>query len=115
MEYNKAELQEFKRVLHEDIYSYQWTDEAFDAVDAILQSLIDEDYDADTDFYEIMYYQLDYVFMYYNDAFDYLKANQIYEFSDAVAEGFGTNVSTVAYYYLEQEVYELLREIGFDW
>lgn len=115
MEYNKAELQEFKRVLNEDIYSYQWTDEAFDAVDAILQSLIDEDYDADTDYYEIVHYQLDGVFMFYNDAFDYLKANQIYEFSDAVAEGFGTNVSTLAYYYLEQEVYELLREIGFDW
>lgn len=51
-------------------------------------------------------------FIIYKDAFDFLKNNKITDFSDAVEKGYGDDVYLVAHYYVQQNVYSILKEIG---
>lgn len=90
---------------------YNYSDEAHQALDDMIDAAIDEGgFDCFTDaLWEIT----DDTFMYYNDAWDYMKYYGDTDLEDAVEQGF-TNICGVAWYNLEHEFYDLLREVGLD-
>lgn len=91
-----------------NIYTYQWSGEALDAVEQVLDYI---EHSPDKDPYEIVWEVVGETFIYFNDAFDYLKGSGHYYLKDAFDEGYGENVSSIATYFLEREVFELLSEI----
>lgn len=96
-------------------YRHNWTDIAYDSVHELLTRIRDEYLDEEVEVSEILWDILDNVFMYYSEAYEYLKEAQIWDISDAISEGFSQNLGSITYYYCEEEVYNLLREIGFEW
>lgn len=95
-----------------DLHIKKYAEELTDIID----NYIDEDYVIEThngDLYdailETIYEISGDKFYYYSDGFDYLKEHNIYEFSDAVANGYGRDVCTIATYYYQEG---LLKAFG---
>ena len=90
-------------VLSENLTSL--SDNAVDVLEAIIDGYVLEDED---DFEVALSEELDNQFMYWADAFDYLKDNSICNFEEAINELGATSIEQFAYYYLEQEIREIL-------
>lgn len=86
-----------------------------DEVQQALDDMIDAAIDADglEDFYDTYWEVTDDTFMYYNDAFEYVKNYGDNDFKESVMEGF-TNICQIAAYFLEQEFFDLLRKVGLN-
>lgn len=102
--FNKEKLEEVKGTR-----LYNYSDEAQQALDDLIERAIDDD--GLEDFYDAYWETTDDTFMYYSDAFDYVKNYGDYDFKEPVAEGF-TNICQIASYFLEQEFFDLLRDLG---
>lgn len=50
-------------------------------------------------------------FIYYSDGFDYLKEHNIYDFEDAVANGYGRDVGSIATYYYQEGLLNAFYEV----
>lgn len=88
-----------------------YSDEAQQALEDMIDAAIDENgLDCFTD---TLWEVTEDTFMYYDDAWDYMKRYGDNDLEDAVREGF-TNICGVAWYNLEHEFYDLLREAGLD-
>lgn len=87
-------------VTYDMIYSWQQESEYYE------EELI---YDA----YFLVYEVVANHFMHYSTAFNYLKETNTFDFKEAVAEGYGDNIASIATYYIEQEIFEMLHEIDF--
>lgn len=104
--FNKEKLEEAK-----GLKRYNYSDEVLQALDDLIDRAIEEE--GLRDLYDAYWEATDDTFMYYNDAFDYVKQGGEYDFKEPVAEGF-TNICQIAAYFLEQEFFELLRDVGLD-
>lgn len=93
---------------------YDYSDEAYEIVCSIINELEDNE-NKNVDVCDLVWERIDEEFIYYADAFKFLQENHYYDFEDAFKEGFGKNVCTIACYYCEQEVYEILGKIGLDY
>ena len=85
------------------------SDVCTDILDNVL-NMFDEsmdDIDVD-DVYDILNQECDDYFIYYDDAWDYLRDNSITDFDDAVANGC-TNVCAIACWYAYQEISDNLE------
>lgn len=103
---NKEKLLEAK-----ERADYGYSDEACQALEDMIDAAIDENgLDCFTD---TLWEVTEDTFMYYNDAWDYMKHYGDTDLEDAVRQGF-TNICGVAWYNLEHEFYDLLREAGLD-
>lgn len=88
---------------------YRFSDEAREALGGMINAAIDED--GLEWFSDTLWEVTEDTFMYYNDAWDYMKHYGDTDLEEAVRAGF-TNICGVAWYNLEQEFYELLKEAG---
>lgn len=64
------------------------------------------------DVYSLVYEAIANHFMYHSEAFDYLRDTNTFDFKDAISEGYGDNIVSIATYYIEQEIFGMLHEIG---
>lgn len=103
---NKEKLLEVK-----GNHYYNYSDEAQQALEDLIDRAIDDG--GLEDFYDAYWETTDDTFMYYSDAWDYMKHYGDNDLSGAVREGF-TNICQIAAYNLEQEFFDLLRETGLD-
>ena len=78
---------------------------------SVIESMIDDyDWEDEDDFRENLYEVSGEQFMYYADAFDYIKEQWITDFKDAFDNGYGENVCSIATYYLEEEINTFLYD-----
>lgn len=103
---NKEKLEETKGTNH-----YNYSSEAQQALEDLIDRALDEE--GFDDFYDAYWEITDDTFMYYSDAWDYMKNYGDNDLDEAVRNGF-TNICQIAAYNLEQEVSDLLREVGLD-
>lgn len=68
------------------------------------------DFENEDEFRDRIYGASGEAFIYYADAWDYLRYNNITSFQEAFNEGFGENVCSIATYYLEQEIWNFMSE-----
>lgn len=85
---------------------YKYSEEAQNVIENVYTN-----YDEKIPLEDRIFEEVGEYFIYYSDAFNYLRDNHIYDFEDAISEGFGKNVCSIASYYLEQEVFDLLNEL----
>lgn len=90
-----------------DLNKWEYSDEAVRLVDNILNNY---DLVTDDDVRQAVWEEVDNAFIYYADAWDYLKQSGVTDFEEPVKEGF-TGITQIAVYYCEQEVYEILGKI----
>lgn len=93
-----------------------FSDVAHTAVESLLEEWV-EDFDyygplLEEDLGDCVNHLLDNVLMYYRDAFEYLEKQNIWNIEDAVREGFGNTIGSLADYYLQNEVYSILYKLG---
>lgn len=87
--------------------------DAYYALECIFDTLTEEtDEISEDEITEELYSYID--FTCYSDAWDYLRDNQITDFSDAIQEFGATDVCSIACYYCEQEINAYIYE-NFDW
>lgn len=55
--------------------------------------------------------ELDTAFIFYKDVYGYLEQRNVWDIEDAVREGFGDNLGSIAYYFLQDEIYSLLSDL----
>ena len=77
---------------------------AQDVLVYVLDRFDEDDEIEEDDVYDAIRDECDSYFTYYSDAWDYLIDNNITDFEDAIRYGGCENVSSIAYYYLEQEI-----------
>lgn len=78
----------------------------------ILQTLIDEaDFTNESELFDLLADAVADETMYYDDCFNYLRDTMTYDFKDAIAQGFGDTVTSIAYFYLYEEASEALYEL----
>ena len=82
--------------------------EASDVLQYVLDRWDEGDDDiSECDVYDAVMEECDSYFIYYSDAWDYLRDNNITDFFDAVNNGCD-NICSIAYWYLQQEINENL-------
>lgn len=93
-----------------------YSDEARSIIDNIIVNSfsIDEE-KAEFDFENLIFGEIDSSMIYYSDAWSYLQDNNITDFEDAIKEYEAYNITSIACYYLQQEVYELLNDMEVEW
>lgn len=94
-----------------NLYRADYSKLAFEAVESILDAAVQNQ---EEDIYELIHWELDNYFIYYNDAWEYMKNWGPTDLSHAVMEGFHT-ISQIAYFHLQEEVFNILNEIGFNY
>ena len=87
---------------------FNFSDEAVQAVYDVIDRLAE---DPNQELGDVLWEVLDNAFIYYSDAFDYLKNCGETDFEEPVKQGF-TGVCQIAYYFCEQEAWDLLNKIG---
>lgn len=107
----KQNYSELRNLLTNGDIRWDFTKDAIDAVDSVLSSLEE---DGDADIQDLIWQTLDSSCMYYSDAFNYLQECNIIDFEDAFKQGF-YNLCGIYYYYLEEEVYDLINRIGLEY
>ena len=81
------------------------SDEAY----TVLQNIMNEyDLNDEDDFRTALDEQLSNQFTYYSDAFDFLQKQCITDYSEAIAEYGAKTLMEFAYYYLEDEIYNII-------
>ena len=81
------------------------SDEAY----TVLENIMNEyDLNDEDDFQTALNEQLGNQFVYYSDAFDFLQKQCITDYSKAIAEYGAKTVTEFAYYYLEDEIYNII-------
>ena len=79
--------------------------EASDVLQYVLDRYDEDSEDIDeSSVYDAISEECDSMFTYYSDAWDYLRDNGITDFDEAINECGCTNVCSIAWYYLRQEV-----------
>lgn len=86
---------------------YYCDEKCYDVISDIIEYY---DFENEDEFRDHIYEAIGEAFIYYADAWDYLRNNNITSFQEAFGEGFGENVCTIASYYLEQEVCDFISE-----
>lgn len=86
---------------------YHISDKGYNCLESIIN---DYEWNNEDEFREHIYEATGEAFIYYSDAFDYLKDQNIFEFEDAFRDGFGYNVCSIATYYLEDEISAFLHD-----
>lgn len=101
-------MEKLRKVLNERLekVEYGYSDDAFDVVYNMI-------HDYDNLSYDNVYDASDSVFTYWSDAFEYLNNQSIPDFKEAIAEGH-SRIESIAWYYLMEEVHELLADIKFE-
>ena len=84
------------------------SDVASSVLDYVLDRFDGEEEIDEDDVYDAIREESDSYFIYYDDAYDYLRDNCITDFDEAIGDGC-TSVCSIAYYYLVQEIEENLR------
>ena len=106
--------EKLKERLMEQLENNKWdcSEKCYNALDDIINYY---DFNNEDEFTENIYDEVGEAFIYYADAFDYIREQWITDFQDAFNEGFGENVCTIATYYLEQEIWDFVNEhLDFD-
>lgn len=107
--YNIKEL----RAALENI-QYDWDENIVNLVAGIIDGIdyLQDVGDARDRLDEIIHDTIDGYLVYYSRAWNFLMDYNITDFSEAIDELDAKDLMSIAYYYMEQEVYELLNEIG---
>lgn len=97
-------------------YDYYTKDDVLSVID-IIDNYIEDDYVIETydgDLYSAIIgaiYEYSDKFYYYSDGFDYLKEHKIYDFKDAVANGYARDVCTIATYYYQEGLLNAFNQV----
>ena len=75
----------------------------------ILDRLEDGEEIDTSDFDDMLNEELDSWFTYYDDAWDYLRDNNITDFSDAIHEWGATDICGIACYYAREEIWDAVN------
>jgi len=97
-------------------HNYYTKDDVLSVID-VIDNYIEDDYVIETydgDLYSAIIeaiYEYSNKFYYYSDGFDYLKEYSIYDFKDAVANGYGEDVCTIATYYYQEGLLNAFNQV----
>jgi len=97
-------------------YDYYTKDDVLSVID-VIDIYIEDDYVIETydgDLYSAIIeaiYEYSDKFYYYSEGFDYLKEHNIYEFKDAVANGYDRDVCTIATYYYQEGLLNAFNQV----
>ena len=101
--------------LSPSVYTNYTKDDVFSVMD-VIDNYIEDNYvikTYDGDLYsaiiEAIYEYSE--FIYYSDCFDYLKEHNIYDFKDAIANGYDRDVCTIATYYYQEGLLNAFNQV----
>ena len=102
-------MDKIKEILEEQLEHnrYCCDEKCYDVISDVINYY---DFETEDEFRESIYEATGEAFIYYADAWDYLRNNNIISFQEAFNEGFGENVCSIATYYLEEEIHDFLHE-----
>lgn len=93
---------------------YKWTiysDIAYTVVENILTEWVVSFDSYETYLDETVQQELESALVYYRDVYGYLEQRRVWNIEEAVGEGFGNNIGSIAYYFLRDEVYSILSKL----